>query len=180
MLIGAVVIGTLGCGSGSGKTDGPLRGSEPGEVHQPVEVGQVVTIGYATLFNEGQTDARVDSVRLLPPSRIELVGVQTLVLPRDGGGIISLPEYPPRGYPSKPLPEQNIVAAKKALAAGEPEPALELILGVRTVQPGVFRSDQVEVAYTAGKRRFVERYPVQITLCAPFAAYGPGCAPQAP
>ena len=99
---------------------------------------------------------------------------------RDGGGIISLPDYPPKGYPSKPLAEQNIVAAKKALTQGEPEPALELILGVRTVRPGLFRSDQVEVTYTAGKRRFVERYPVQITLCAPFDAYGPGCAPQGP
>jgi hypothetical protein len=169
---------TVSCSSGDGKTDGPLSGSQPGEVHQPVEVGQVVTVGYAELVNEGTTDARVEQVRLLPPGRVELVGVETLVLPRDGGGIISLPEYPPRDYPTKPLLEQNVVAAKKPRVSGEPEPALELILGVRAARPGVFRSDEVEVTYVVGKRRFVERYPVQIMLCAPFNAYPPGCVPN--
>jgi hypothetical protein len=171
----AVAAMTVSCSSGDGKADGPLSGSQPGEVHQPVEVGQVVTVGYAELVNEGKTDARVEQVRLLPPGRVELVGVETLVLPRDGGGIISLPEYPPRDYPTKPLLEQNVVAAKKPRASGEPEPALELILGVRTARPGVFRSDEVEVTYVVGKRRFVERYPVQIMLCAPFNAHPAGC-----
>ena len=97
------------------------------------------------------------------------------MLPRDGGGIISLPEFPPKDYPSRPLAEQNVVAAKQPRAQGDPEPALELILGVRTLKPGVVQSDQVEVTYLVGNRRFVERYPVQILLCAPFAAYPPGC-----
>jgi hypothetical protein len=144
-------------------------------VHQPVDVGQVVTVGYAELFNEGTSDARVEQVRLLPPGRIELVGVETLVLPRDGGGIISFPEFPPKSHPTKPLLQQNIVAGKKPLAPGEAEPALELILGVRTDRAGIVQSDEVEVTYVVGKRRFVEKYPVEIMLCAPFDAYPAGC-----
>lgn len=142
----------------------------------PVDPGQVVTVGYAELSNEGKSEAQVEKVRLLPPGRVELVGVQTLLLPRDGGGIISLPDYPPKGYPTKPLAEQDRVAGVRPRAPGEPEPALELILGVRITRPGVLRSDHVEVTYTVGKRRYVESYPVQITLCAPAKTYFGRCA----
>jgi hypothetical protein len=172
-----VVFATLAMGCDSaGSSDGPLSGSQPGGVHQPVDVGQVATVGYAALFNEGPADARVEKVRLLPPGRIELVGVETLVLPRDGGAILSLLEFPPKSHPTRPLLQQNIVAGKKPLAPGEPEPALELILGVRTDRPGIVQSDEVEVTYVVGKRRFVEKYPVEIMLCAPFDAYPAGCA----
>lgn len=173
----AVALLTLGfsCGGRGGDADGPLSGSQPGEVGIPLEVGKVVTVGYAALFNGGERDATVEKVQLVPPGGVELVGVRTLLLPRDGGGIISLPDFPPIGYPTRSLADQGVVAGAKPRPPGEPEPALELILGVRAARPGVFRSDQVEVTYTVGKRRFVERYPVQITLCAPASSYLDRC-----
>ena len=163
------------CAGNDSPADGPLTGSLPGEVGVPVEVGQVVSVGYASLFNPEKAEARVEGVRLLPPDRIELVEVRTELLPRDGGGIISLPEFPPKDHPSRPLAEQNVVAGVVPRSPGEPEPNLQFILGVRTRRPGVTLTDEVEVTYTVGKRRFVEALPVKIILCAPAAPYVKGC-----
>ena len=165
----------LSCGGRGSRADGPLTGSLPGEVGVPVEVGQIVTVGYASLFNPEKAEARVEGVRLLPLGQIELIEVRTELLPRDGGGIISLPEFPPKDYPSKPLAEQNVVAGAAPHSLGEPEPNLQFILGVRTSRSGVARTDEVEVTYTVGKRRFVEAFPVKIILCAPAAPYFAGC-----
>lgn len=106
---------------------------------------------------------------------MELVDVRTQLLPRDGGGIISLPEFPPKEYPSRPLAEQNVVAGAVPRQAGDPEPNLQFVLGVRTSGPGVARTDEVQVTYTVGKQRFVEAFPVKIILCAPAALYSGGC-----
>jgi hypothetical protein len=164
----------MSCGSGS-QVGGPLTGSLPGEIGVPVDVGHVVTVGYASLFNPGKAEARVEGLRLLPPDQLDLVEVRTELLPRDGGGIISLPDFPPEGYPSRPLAEQNVVAGAVPRAPGEPAPNLQFILGVRTNRPGVIRTDEVEVTYRVGKRRFVEAFPVKIILCAPAAPYFGGC-----
>ena len=174
LVLGALTALASSCG-GDSKTDGPLTGSEPGEVGIPLEVGQTVTVGYASLFNGGKEEAKVESVRLLPQGRIELIGVRTLLLPRDGGGIISLPEFPPKDYPSRPLAEQNVVAGAVPRPPDEPEPNLQFILGVRTSRPGVARTDEVEVTYTVGKQRFIEAFPVKIILCAPAALYFGSC-----
>jgi hypothetical protein len=180
-LVTALALVAIGfsCGREGGGADGPLSGSLPGEVGIPLDVGQVVTVGYAELFNGGKSDATVERVRLLPSGDVDLVGVQTLLLPRDGGGIISLPDFPPKGYPSRSLADQAVVAGAQPRPPGDPEPALELILGVRAGRSGVFRSDRVEVTYTVGKRRFVERFPVKITLCAPAASYLDHCSSDA-
>ena len=176
-LLLCVVLLAAGCSGGKDgdRADGPLTGSLPGEVGIPVEVGQVVTVGYTSLFNPGDTAAMVEGVRLLPPDRIELVGVHTLLLPQDGGGIAGTLEFPPKHYPSRPLAEQNVVAPAVPLAPGEPEPNLQVLVGVRTSRPGVFQTDEVEVTYTVGDRRFVEAFPVKMILCAPTAAYFGGC-----
>lgn len=73
--------------------------------------------------------------------------------------------------PARPLAERNIVAAKVKQPPGEPEAALDLLLGVRVPHEGVFRSQEIEVTYRVGKRRYVERYPIKITLCAPHARF---------
>lgn len=176
-LLLSVALLAVGCAGGheDGRSDGPLTGSLPGEIGIPVEIGQVVTVGYTSLFNPGDAPAQVEHVRLLPPDRLEVVGVRTMLLPRDGGGIIGLPEFPPKDYPSRPLAEQNVVAAAAPRAAEEPEPNLQVLVGVRVSQPGVFRTDQVEVTYTVGGRRFVEAFPIKIILCAPTAPYFASC-----
>lgn len=171
----AILVAGFSCGGSGSRADGPLTGSLPGEIGVPVDVGQIVTVGYASLFNPEKADARVEGVRLLPTGRVELVDVRTELLPRDGGGIISLPEFPPKDYPSRPLAEQNVVAGAVPRPPGEPEPNLQFILGVRTSRPGVARTDEVEVTYTVGKRRFVEAFPVKVILCAPAALYFGGC-----
>lgn len=173
-MLGALLAFLSSCGPGT-PVDGPLSGSNPGEIGIPLEVGQTVTVGYASLFNGGKEEAKVEGVRLLPQGRIELVGVRTLLLPRDGGGIISLPEFPPKDFPSRPLAEQNVVAGAVPRPAGEPEPNLQFVLGVRTSQPGVARTDAVEVTYVVGERRFVEAFPVKIILCAPAEVYFGAC-----
>lgn len=172
--VAVLVAGCSGDTSG-GQADGPLTGALPGEIGIPVEVGQVVTVGYTSLFNPGDAPARVEGVRLLPPDQLELVEVRTMLLPRDGGGIIGLPEFPPKDYPSRTLAEQNVVAAAAPRAPGEPEPNLQVLVGVRTSRPGVFRTEDVEVTYSVGSRRFVETFPVKIILCAPTAPYFGGC-----
>ena len=171
----ALLASCFSCTRGENQTDGPLTGSLPGEIGIPVDVGQVVTVGYASLFNPEKTEAHVEAVRLLPPGQVDLTDVRTELLPRDGGGIISLPEFPPKDYPSRPLADQNVVAGIVPRAPGEPEPNLQFILGVRTNRPGVARAGEVEVTYTMGKRRFVEAFPVKIILCAPAALYFGGC-----
>ena len=158
-------------------TAGPIDGSHNGlSYSQPLDVRQDFSIGITTLYNRGQTPVVVDRVRLLGVTgSLEVSGVNTRTWPQDGGEqLIGDFGFPPARYASKPLSEQNVVPVAKQFdkATGTALEGLELVIGIRAMEPGIAAYRAVEVRYRAGRRHYREVFEANaVHLCAPLSDF---------
>lgn len=159
----------------SGSGDGPLDVGALG-YSQLLSVGEVFSVGTTLLFNEGRKPAVVERVRLHGVTgALELLGVRTRPVPDERGGPTMVGEYgfPPPAYPAEPLAEKNVVPVPKTFTAeGSPVEGLQLVIGIRTTEPGVAAYRAVEVSYRVGKRHYREIHESPVHLCAPAEDFG--------
>jgi hypothetical protein len=133
----------------------------------------VVSSGLDIVTVEGDKPAVIEAVEVLGLSGpIEFLGVHTMRLPRENGTFSGDYGFPPTAWPTKPLSEQHMVPVSATrTASGEPEEALQLVIGVKVTGPGIARYRAVEVTYRVGGRRYREVFENPIYLCAPMAEY---------
>lgn len=178
-VLGVLVIGGAGLMLAlrdSGLGDGPLDAGFPGAYGQGLELGDAYTAGQVILLNEGDEPAVIERVRVLGVTDgIEVLGIHTRRVPgTDGelGTFIGAVGFPPQGYVTRPLAEQNVVPVPTEFTeGGSPAAGLELAIGVRATQPGVGRARGVEITYRVGGKRYREEINAGIYLCAPAADF---------
>lgn len=163
---------------------GPLDAGGLG-YSQPLGVGEIFSVALIFLQNEGRKPAVVERVRLLGVTGpLDFLGVRTRPVPDERGRGMIVGEYgfPPLAYAAEPLAEKNVVPVPKTFTEdGSPAEGLQLLIGVRTTEPGVAAYRAVEVSYRVGKRRYREIYESPVHLCAPaedFIGTAEGCPPR--
>jgi hypothetical protein len=160
---------------GGPAANGPVEAGLPGGYGQALDPGEAYSAGHVLLENHGDDPAVVESVRLVGmKGPMEFLGVRTRPVPGPDaeGTFVGVPGFPPEGFQTKPLAEQNVVPVPTEFTEeGGPAQVLELALGVRSTGAGVGRAWGVEVAYRVGDKRYKEKIQARIYLCAPLAAF---------
>jgi hypothetical protein len=160
--------------------DGPLRGGTLNFGYS-AEVGEPFSMTNVAIFNHGDKPAAIERVRLLGVTgSLELLGVRTRQIPSSEGYPLGAVGFPPAGYSSKALSDDNAVPVPKTFTeTGSPYEHLQLVVGLRALAPGVAGAQQVEVTYKVGGRRYREVIDNKMFLCAPKAQYDPAhCPPR--
>lgn len=169
---------------GGGKTgEGPLGcgGCDFIFTSLPIDVGHPGTNGVPVLLNHGTEDAVLDGVTFDGlTSGLEILGPLALrigdyVGPGQAAGVI-------RGYP--PVHTRQVarpVAGFVVHPYRSRDEAVELLIGFRPRRAGAFSYRSLLVHYHFAGHRYVARYPISLTICAPFAAYtAESCAAHEP
>ena len=147
----------------------------------PIDVGHRGTNGVPILLNRGSEDAILDAVTFDGLTQgLEILGPLALrigdyVGPGQAAGVI-------RGYPP---PHTRGTARRVAGFAVHPyrnrDEAVELLIGFRPRHAGAFSYRSLRVHYHVGEHGYVARYPISLTICAPFSAYtAESCAAHEP
>lgn len=168
---------------GQGGGEGPLGcgGCDYVFTSLPIDVGHPGTNGVPVLLNHGSEDATLDAVTFDGLTRgLEILGPLALrigdyVGPGLAAGVI-------RGYP--PAHTRRVarpVAGFVVHPYRNREEAVELLIGFRPRRAGAFSYRSLLVHYHVGGHEYAARYPISLTICAPFAAYtAESCAAHEP
>jgi len=146
-----------------------------------IDVGHPGTNGVPVLLNHGRKDAIIDRVTFDGLTRgLDILGplalrIRDYVGPGQAAGVI-------RGYPpahtrgdARPVPGFVVHPYSKR------DEAVELLIGFRPRRAGAFSYRSLAVHYHVGGHGYVARYPISLTICAPFAAYtAESCAAHEP
>lgn len=169
--------------TGGAGGEGPLgcRGCDYIFTSLPIDVGHPGTNGVPILLNHGSDDAILDRVTFDGLTRgLEILGPLALrigdyVGPGQAAGVI-------RGYP--PLHTRGHARPISGFVVHgyhNRDEAVELLIGFRPRRAGAFSYRSLAVHYHVGSHRYVARYPISLTICAPFAAYtAESCAAHEP
>jgi hypothetical protein len=147
----------------------------------PIDVGHVGTNGVPVLLNHGSGDATLDAVTFDGLTRgLEILGPLALrigdyVGPGLAAGVM-------RGYPpAHTAGDARPVAGFVVHPYRNRDEAVELLIGFRPRRAGAFSYRSLLVHYHVGGHGYVARYPISLTICAPFAAYtAESCAAHEP
>jgi hypothetical protein len=163
--------------------EGPLGCAGCGYIFTslPIDVGHRGTNGVPILLNRGSEDAILDAVTFDGLTQgLDILGPLALrigdyVGPGQAAGVI-------RGYPP---PHTRGTARRVSGFAVHPyrnrDEAVELLIGFRPRHAGSFSYRSLLVHYHVGGHGYVARYPISLTICAPFAAYtAASCAAHEP
>ncbi|HET7759735.1 MAG TPA: hypothetical protein VFK62_07410 [Gaiellaceae bacterium] len=146
-----------------------------------IDVDHSGTNGVPVLLNHGSKDARLDAVSFDGLTRgLEILGPLALrigdyVGPGLAAGVI-------RGYPpAHTRGDARPVAGFVVHPYRNRDEAVELLIGFRPRRTGTFSYRSLLVHYHVGGHGYVARYPISLTICAPFAAYtAESCAAHEP
>jgi hypothetical protein len=147
----------------------------------PIDVGHPGTNGVPVLLNHGSKDARLDAVTFDGLTRgLEILGPLALRIgdylgPGLAAGVIR--GYPPAHTRGNARPVAGFVVHPYR----NRDEAVELLIGFRPRRAGAFSYRSLRVHYHVGGHEYVARYPISLTICAPFAAYtAESCAAHEP
>lgn len=166
-----------------GRGEGPLgcEGCDYIFTSMAIDVGHAGTNGVPVLLNHGTEDAVLDQVTFDGlTSGLEILGPLVLrigdyVGPGQAAGVI-------RGYPpARTRQVARPVAGFVVRPYRSRDEAVELLIGFRPRRAGAFSYRSLLVHYHVAGHRYVARYPISLTICAPFAAYtAESCAAHEP
>ena len=147
----------------------------------PIDVRHRGTNGVPILLNQSSKDAVLDAVTFDDLTEgLEILGPLALRIgdyagPGQAAGVI-------RGYPpSHTRGVARPVAGFVVHPYRNRDEAVELLIGFRPRRAGAFSYRSLLVHYHAGGHAYVARYPISLTICAPFAAYtAESCAAHEP
>ena len=146
-----------------------------------IDVGHPGTNGVPMLLNHGSDDAILDRVTFDGLTRgLEILGPLALrigdyVGPGQAAGVIR--GYPPAHTRGHARPVSGFVVHPYR----NRDEAVELLVGFRPRRAGAFSYRSLAVHYHVGGHGYVARYPISLTICAPFAAYtAESCAAHEP
>jgi len=147
----------------------------------PIDVGHPGTNGVPMLLNHGSEDATLDAVTFEGLTRgLDILGPLALrigdyVGPGEAAGVIR--GYPPQHTRGDARPVSGFVVHPYR----NRDEAVELLIGFRPRRAGAFSYRSLVVHYHVGAHGYVARYPISLTICAPFAAYtAESCAAHEP
>jgi hypothetical protein len=147
----------------------------------PIDIGHPGTNGVPMLLNHGSDDAILDRVTFDGLTRgLEILGPLALrigdyVGPGQAAGVIR--GYPPAHTRGHARPVSGFVVHPYR----NRDEAVELLVGFRPRRAGAFSYRSLAVHYHVGGHGYVARYPISLTICAPFAAYtAESCAAHEP
>ena len=184
LLVAAVALAAIALArSGRHHGEGPLGcgGCDYIFTSLPIDVAHSGTNGVPILLNHGSDDAVLDAVSFDGLTRgLEILGPLALRIgdyagPGQAAGVI-------RGYPP---PHTRGSARPVAGFVVHPyrnrDEAVELLIGFRPRRAGAFSYRSLLVHYHVRGHGYVARYPISLTICAPFAAYtAESCAAHEP
>lgn len=175
----AVLVTHIGGNGG----EGPLGCEDCDEIFtsMAIDVGHPGTNGVPILLNHGAEDAVLDRVTFDGLTRgLAILGPLALRIgdyagPGQAAGVI-------RGYPPpRTRGSARPVAGFVVHPYSRRDEAVELLIGFRPRRAGAFSYRSLLVHYHVGKHGYVARYPISLTICAPFAAYtAESCAAHEP
>lgn len=183
-LAAAVAVSAVVVARGGGdRGEGPLGcgGCDYIYTSMAIDIRHRGTNGVPVLLNHGGDDAVLDGLTFVGLTRgLQILGPLALrigdyVGPGLAAGVI-------RGYPPA---HTRAVARPVAGFVVHPyrnrKEAVELLIGFRPRRAGAFSYRELLVHYHVGGRRYVARYPISLTICAPFHAYtAESCAAHEP
>jgi hypothetical protein len=146
-----------------------------------IDVGHPGTNGVPVLLNHGHEDAILDRVTFDGLTRgLDILGPLALgigdyVGPGLAAGVI-------RGYPpAHTRGDARPVAGFVVHPYRNRNEAVELLIGFRPRRAGAFSYRSLAVHYHVGGHGYIARYPISLTICAPFGAYtAESCAAHEP
>ena len=146
-----------------------------------IDVGHPGTNGVPMLLNHGSDDATLDAVTFEGLTRgLDILGPLALrigdyVGPGQAAGVIR--GYPPQHTRGDARPVSGFVVHPYR----NRDEAVELLIGFRPRRAGAFSYRSLAVHYHVGAHGYVARYPISLTICAPFADYtAESCAAHEP
>ena len=183
-LAAAVAVSAVVVARGGGdRGEGPLGcgGCDYIYTSMAIDIGHRGTNGVPVLLNHGRDDAVLEGLAFVGLTRgLQILGPLALrigdyVGPGLAAGVI-------RGYP--PAHTRGVarpVAGFVVHPYRNRTEAVELLIGFRPRRAGAFSYRELLVHYHVGARRYVARYPISLTICAPFGAYtAESCAAHEP
>jgi hypothetical protein len=183
LAVGLAVIAIAFLRPGGDRGEGPLGcgGCDDIFTSLPIDVGHRGTNGVPILLNHGSEDAILDAVTFVGLTRgLDILGPLALRIgdyagPGQAAGVIR--GYPPPRTRASARPVDGFVVHPYR----NRDEAVELLIGFRPRRAGAFSYRSLLVHYHAGGHGYVARYPVSLTICAPFAAYtAESCAAHEP
>lgn len=141
----------------------------------PLDVGRDGTTGEAVLLNHGRQDAvlaRVTFERLT--TGVKILGPLALRLgDKAGPGLAAglAVGFPPARAQGKARPVRGFVVHPYRSY----DEAVELLVGFRPLSEGIHGYRAILIHYHVGGTRYVARYPVSTTVCAPEEKYTGRC-----
>ncbi len=182
-LAAALAVAALATRTGRGGGEGPLGcgGCDYIFTSLPIDIGHRGTNGVPVLLNHGSKDAVLDRVTFDGLTRgLDILGPLALRIgdyagPGQAAGVIR--GYPPAHTRGSARPVAGFVVHPYVSR----DEAVELLIGFRPRRAGAFSYRSLLVHYHVGKHGYAARYPISLTICAPFAAYtAESCAAHEP
>ena len=158
--LAAVALATFaGCG-GADHENGPVDAGADTEASAWVRVGKPVAWGWATLTNRSNRSGTLESVEVVgAPDQLEVLGIKASR--HDRPYSIGIGRWPVEEISVQPV-RGTVLPPTSAPHA---DLGVEIIVGVRSTQEGIWRTKGLRVTYRVGGERFTEEFGQVVEIC---------------